>query len=348
MTLVAGISLGGWPAFVGDLLLSWRSPSEAILPTQPQPGVFPGAAGEYAHGLAQKLVIVRPYLLLAWAGALRSALLLIEALDTILPLTAEELRGREQIMLSLLDDSPGDIEFVVLYAKGTTIYPFCARTRGVEIEGQRLYILGSGGPEFFKYAQGNLNEIPKVDNRDGVMAQSVAPRFAATAMLFQWTMGYGLSGSFGGGFEVAHPTPQGFRKIDNLLVRGLTLGPNGEIGGVGPRFLQHYEGADLHLTSFAEDGTTFVVQSPLPSATRGAWKTEVIPEWTVDIIYDGAIQNFAIAVQRDPSGSASHSLFEFEDGVLVGWRMDQERVRAIIRGWRDARERGTAFVSRPL
>jgi hypothetical protein len=68
MTLVAGLSVGGLPAFIGDLLVSWHIPSAVDLPTQLEKVVRPGLGTDYAASLTQKLIIVRPYLMLAWAG----------------------------------------------------------------------------------------------------------------------------------------------------------------------------------------------------------------------------------------------------------------------------------------
>jgi len=73
VTLVAGLSIGGRPAFVGDLLTSWRVPTSITLPTHPKPEIHPNADGFFASGLAQKLVIVRPYLMIAWAGSVEVA-----------------------------------------------------------------------------------------------------------------------------------------------------------------------------------------------------------------------------------------------------------------------------------
>src|ERR1700681_2042841 len=106
MTLVAGLSIGGNPAFVGDLLTSWRLPSEVTIPTQPSSGVFEGVEGHFASGLAQKLTIVRPYLMLACAGSFSAVRRIIRELDAALPLTVEEVYGREDIFLEILDSTP--------------------------------------------------------------------------------------------------------------------------------------------------------------------------------------------------------------------------------------------------
>lgn len=92
MTLVAGLSVGGLPAFIGDLLISWGLPSTVDLPSQWREGVHPGLGEDHAAGLAQKLIVVRPYLMLAWAGERTDADRIIRELDSVLPEKASELR----------------------------------------------------------------------------------------------------------------------------------------------------------------------------------------------------------------------------------------------------------------
>jgi hypothetical protein len=85
MTLVAGFSCGGPPAFVGDLLTSWRVPSPLKLPIKEKEVTFQTGEKTFAAGLAQKLVIVRPYLLIAWAGLVSEVFELVRKLNEDLP-----------------------------------------------------------------------------------------------------------------------------------------------------------------------------------------------------------------------------------------------------------------------
>src|SRR5664279_1636667 len=98
MTLVAGISFGGTPAFVGDLLTSWRLPTKIDLPTRPEKDAFESSRGDFVAGLEQKLIIVRPYLLLAWAGSVSVVHRLARQLDETLPLSIKDLHGREDVI----------------------------------------------------------------------------------------------------------------------------------------------------------------------------------------------------------------------------------------------------------
>ena len=344
MTLVAGLSIGGAPAFVADLLTSWRLQGEVEIPSQRSPGVFEGADGYFASGLAQKITIVRPYLMLAYAGRLSVARKIIEELDAILPMTAEEVTGSAHLFMAILDRTPDTLEMIALYFDGDNIHPLCLHTRGYEIDGRRLYILGSGRDVFFDYAVNMFGAIPNDDTPHGLVARAVMMRFASNAMMSQWAAGYGLNKSWGGGFEVAFTDDNGFKKVDNILIRAWSLGPNDEIGNIGTSFLQHYEGGDLHLTAFAEEAVTTVIPSLVPSSIPGPRRNEVIPEWTIDLIYCERRKHFVTAVQLDAPGSLGHAKFDFEVGELVGWQMEKARLDAVIKKMADNIECGDAFT----
>jgi hypothetical protein len=98
MTLVAGLSVGALPAFVGDLLISWRVPSAVDLPTRPEQEVYPGLDADHAAGLAEKLIIVRSYLMLAWAGGRADVDRIVRDLDGLLPENSSELGDPEAIL----------------------------------------------------------------------------------------------------------------------------------------------------------------------------------------------------------------------------------------------------------
>lgn len=348
MTLVAGLSIGGEPAFVGDLLTSWRLRSEVTIPSQPSCGIFEGFDGHFASGLAQKLTIVRPYLMLAYAGSLSAVRKIVDRLDAVLPLTVEEVIGREDTFLEILDTAPEDVEMLANYFNGDLIWPIRVRTSGFEIDGRQLYIMGTGREVFFNFVVNLPGVIPPEDATSrGLMARAVMMRFAANAMMSQWKAGYGLNESWGGGFEVSYVAASGFKKLDNILLRAWSLGPNGELRNIGTSFLQHYEGDDLHLTAFADEACTTVVPSLVPSVThRVRRQRKVIPEWTVDLIeYEG---HFVSAIQLDRRGSRSHAKFEFEEGKLVAWQMDKSRLNAIIDRVKKNIETGIEFQLAPL
>jgi hypothetical protein len=154
--------------------------------------------------------------------------------------------------------------------------------------------------------------------------------FVASALMAQHAGGYGLSESWGGGFEVAYVDVKGFAKVDNILVRCWSLNPDQGLGNIGTSFLLHYEGDALHLTSFGERERTTIVRSWIEGPQVIPSRRTVVPDWTIDLFFrvdDGA--QFC-AVQKEFSWSGHKSTFHFREGRLVGWEMNKSRVDKII------------------
>lgn len=348
MTLVAGLNIGGAPAFVGDLLSSWRLRTEIKIPTQRTSAVIKGAEGNFAKGLAQKISIVRPYLMLAYAGNLSTVHNIITELDGVLPKTMEEIAGQEDLFLSILDRTPNSVEMVAIYFNGHIIQPLCIHTCSFEIEDHRLYILGSGGEAFFNHIVNDPDAIPRINNPNGMTARAFMMRFAASAMMYQWVSGLGLNQSWGGGFEIAYVEEDGFKKVDNILIRAWGLDEKQNVGNIGISFLQHYEGADLHLTEFTDEAVTTIIPSFIPSRAKIPTQQKIRPQWTIDLIHYRPTNAFTCAVQFDGPSSKNHAEFEFEDGNLAGWKMDKSRLDALIERTSSLLKNSKPFTVEPL
>jgi hypothetical protein len=331
VTLVAGLSIGGMPAFVGDLLTSRRLPTRLILSTRPDEASYAGADGHFASGLAQKLVIIRPYLMIAWAGSLSVVQGLVGHLDQALPAFVEEFPANEDVLLSALDVLPESVEVVALLIYEDSIHPICVHTRGFEVDNRRIYLLGSGRQAFLDFVLPATEVMPNIGNHDGVAARAVMMNFVANAIMSQYVSEYGLSDSWGGGFEVAYAAKEGFAKVDNILVRCWSLNPDNELGNVGFSFLMHYEDNALHLTSFGSREQTTVIKSWVNSSLVVPLRRTAIPEWTIDLFYRVEDGKQFCAVQNEFPWSKQHAAFHFKEGNLVGWEMDKSRVDKIIK-----------------
>lgn len=330
MTLVAGLSFGGTPAFVGDLLTSWRVPAEIDLPTRHESELLKGIDGHYAGGLTQKLLIVRPYLLIAWAGEVSVIHSLVRELDSVLPLTLDELYGREDEIFKRLDRLPPTVEVLAVLIHGENIWPFCVYTRGFEIDGKRIYLLGTGNQTAFDFLSEMTKGMPMPDNSDGIAARSVLINFAANALMAQFQSGYGLSESWGGGFEIAYVTKQGFSKVDNILVRCWSLNDDGSLGNIGRSFLVHYQESSLLLSSFGDQERTTVIRSPIDKKIVPLPTKEICPNWTVDLFWRPEDNRFFHAVQMEYPWSKNNSRFHFKNGNIVSWTMEKSRVEKIV------------------
>ena len=329
MTLVAGFSMGGPPAFVGDLLTSWKIPTEISLPTRPTLERHEASDGFFAHGLAQKLVIVRPYLLVAWAGSVSEAKKLITYLDAELPALYRDMEGKEHALLSVLDQLPSSLEVVAVILDEEWIRPFCVHTRGFSLGDKRFYLLGSGNETIFQFLVRMSEDMPEPDNSEGVAAISLLINFAGNALMAQHVSKFGLSESWGGGFEVVYVTKDGFRKADNILVRCWSLDSEWTLGNVGTSFLMHYEGTTLKLSSFGNSDRITTIESWLRKSSVIS-RSDLVAEWTVDLFYLAATGQHICTVQKEFPWSRSSSRFFFDQGALVGWNMDRSRIEKIV------------------
>ncbi|MCZ7859737.1 hypothetical protein O9X81_24380 [Agrobacterium salinitolerans] len=340
MTLVAGISIGGLPAFVGDLLLSWGMPSEVDLPTLRSPGVFPGIDKDYAAGLAQKLIIVRPYLLIAWAGLRREATRIVEELDAILPRT-KQLEEHPKALFEILNSCREGTEIVALVMAEASIFPLCVRTRGFEIDEKRVYLLGSGASDFFSFLNECPELVPSQERADGLLARTTMLRFAARAMAFQF-IGKGLENSWGGGFEVAYPTSEGFQKIDRLMFRAWKLHHDGTYEYSGHSFFSRYVGQDLLLSRFNPEERTYLVRSPLDQPTVPKAYEKIWPAWTFELFILPSGQ-LVEAARYHPDHRPVSDFVEYSHGALTGWNWDKIYVDKVARQAAALAAEGVAF-----
>ncbi|WP_107677850.1 hypothetical protein [Agrobacterium sp. LAD9] len=340
MTLVAGISVGGMPAFIGDLLLSWRLPSSIDIPTLKDPGVVPGLDRDYGAGLEQKLVIIRSYLIVAWAGLHSEAMRIIKELDAVLP-TEGSLNNPEPIF-RILDTCCEGVEMIALLAWEDQIFPFCVRTCGFELEDKRIYLLGTGATDFFAFLKDNPDLVPSSETADGQLARASMLRFAARSMAMQLGLGTGFENSWGGGFEVAYPTRDGFKKVDRLLFRAWFLPETGEYKNSGRSFFLRYVGEDLYISAFNPEEKTYLIKSPIGQTIAPAAEEYISPDWTLDLFVAHTGQIIELARYQPRQRSVSDAM-QFADGVLIGWSWDKDYVDAIADKARKAIASGSRF-----
>jgi hypothetical protein len=332
MTLVAGVSVGGMPAIIGDLLMSWRVPAPLDLPTRGKVELVPGQDGHFASGLAQKLIIVRPWFLIAWAGSSANAQRIIRGLDQLLPDRTEDFPDNKEAVWELLSTSSDDDEMLALVIHNDAVHPIGIRTRGFELEGKRIYLMGSGKGEFFDYLQTHPEVLPGQERPDGLLARAMALRFGARAMALQWITGAGLTESWGGGFEVAYPDKgQVFRKCDRVLYRAWRIDADGEYYNSGRSFFMRYHGSDLYLSCFNPEEKTYLVCSPIGERVAPPASERCTPAWTIDSFLHTPTASFVEAVRAARDDTPATDFFDLVDGQLSGWSMDQSYVDALVK-----------------
>jgi hypothetical protein len=259
-----------------------------------------------------------------------------------LPPKASELRDHEAI-LGILNTCGANTELVALLIWAKAIYPFGVRTRGFELDNRRIYLLGSGASDFFEYLQTHPNVMPNQERADGLVAQAIMLRFAARAIALQWTIGTGLRASWGGGFEVAFPDIDGFRKIGNLMFRAWMIDEDGTYHNSGRSFFLRYYGHDLHLSCFNPGENTYVIRSPIGEPSEVPEYEEVHPEWTLDVFVVKKNGSFVEFARFQPPHRPVADYVQLEDGSLVGWVMDQEYVEQCVKKALGATDNGNDF-----
>jgi hypothetical protein len=330
MTLVAGFSCGGPPAFVGDLLTSWRVPSALRLPIKATETTFPTGDKTFAAGLAQKLIIVRPYLLIAWAGSASEIHKLVRELNEVLPRSIDELRGCADVLFCPLNELTRDVEVVAVVIDGDSIRPYCVHTRGFELDDRRYYLLGTGSSTAYNFLTEMSRHMPMPDSSEGFAARSLLINFAANALMAQYVSEYGLAEAWGGGFEVAYVSKNRFAKVNNILVRCWSLNADITLGSVGTNFLMHYQDSALLITSFGDIERTTAVLSSLSNSFNWGFRKKIAAEWTVDLFYRPDNGQHYCAVQYEYPWSRNKSHFVFRGGKLTGWKMRKARVDKLV------------------
>ena len=329
------------PAFIGDLLISRRLPAPTDLPTRPEEAVHPGEDGFFATSLAQKLVIVRPYFLLAWAGSRANADRILRELDRLLP-DAFDRTADPTPVWDVLESCAEDSEMVALIVGDGLVQPLGIRTRGFEIDGKRVYLMGSGGPAFFDYLSAHTDVVPEGDD-EGLVARAAALRFGARAIATQWISGGGLEASWGGGFEVAYPEPDGFRKLDRILFRAWRIDVAGDYFNSGRSFFVRYYGADLYLSAFNPDERTYVVACPIGAGIEPPPFEITHIAWTVDVFVHEPTGSFVEFARFHPDERPTEDFVELTNGALTGWSMDHGYLKRCVKMAIDHVGKGSAF-----
>lgn len=265
--------------------------------------------------------------MVAWAGSYEEATRIVKALDQVLPQTLGGLKDPTPVF-DILNTSAEGTELVALLVWEKTIRPFGVRTRGFELDGKRIYLMGSGAPDFFEFLQMHPEAVPESDSADGLVARSTLLRFAGRALTRQFILGAGLENSWGGGFEIVYPDSSGFRKLDHVLFRAWMIDETGAYRNSGRSFFVKYYGSDLHLSWFSTDERTFVIPSSVGISTPPPEYEVLRPEWTMDVFLMKENGSFVEFARYQPAHRPTIDAFEFSHGHLIGWAMDKEYVDA--------------------
>ncbi|RWM16034.1 MAG: hypothetical protein E5X53_27700 [Mesorhizobium sp.] len=111
----------------------------------------------------------------------------------------------------------------------------------------------------------------------------------------------------------------------------------------GRSFFLRYYGQDLHLSWFSPGEKTYIVHSPLGKALQIPEHEEVHPEWMLDVFVMKKNGSFVEFARFQPPHRPAADRIHLENGLLVGWSMDQRYVELCAKKAGQAADKGARF-----
>lgn len=228
MTVVVRLAFGDkFPVLIGDLLVS--SPTQPIvpisLPTFKELPSFPKEATRFPIGCMQKLAIVDDRLALGWAGNANEAREAISGLCRVSKTgaTASDMNTHlDGYLGSAADDPSGFVGFLQESLDRTLQFGYRCHFYNSAGLG-RVALLGTGGPDVDKFLDlsDRLSRAEYADHEGNPVDfenKCIDAVLALTGVLLQieLTTSGTLRRLYGGGYEIVHGSPSGFRKLDSI------------------------------------------------------------------------------------------------------------------------------------
>lgn len=259
MTAVAAISPSGYPAFVGDLLLSAETPV-TVQKSIPTVGNISEKLKATYHvtGLRQKIVLVSSEVVLGWAGSMIAARMVINDL--------RQLVTRRKMLLKNFDDYFRGLDSWVRQQELSIIGHVASTEDGgwfhyntwhtsVPPFGD-VWVAGAGSWDMVEI----MRQVPEKIELGGLnsfeRAIILALTLSGTLTNEELSTQSNLDSFYGGGYEVCTWRKDAFRKIEDITYLWWTLQAR-EVGSFalskGPRRVLKYTYEDDLLVIYALD-----------------------------------------------------------------------------------------------
>lgn len=221
MTVIASYSVEGSPIILGDLLISGyeRGDSSLNIPgVGDVSNVFPKGSGFVPTSLCQKIVILDQYCALAWAGKKIIAASIINDLIKII----EDVGPNQSSIGDCLNDYQGeDISVIVVFVdnKDSNLTTVSINVAKYQTKNFGIFqVSGTGDKTLIRMMQ-HLEQIEIEHSTtpnlfDKVLASSLNVISSLLPMSFY--NHESLFNYFGGGYEIAYLSNEGFKKLDNI------------------------------------------------------------------------------------------------------------------------------------
>lgn len=271
-----------------DILTSTPQKVRAKVPLPLQFEALVHSAGDYSvAGFAQKLTLVSPTVLVAWAGSYVVACALIKAIkDAARPDVALDLAT----IVSTAGPSEAEIERVSLIVHqvlGDHIQIHCLNAEHGRIDGVDAAWSGSGS---FDFLHDTIIERGGADSSFAEILRGLLLR-AATTLAGEAISGSNYDYLYGGWFELVISRTLGLQKIPYAIKFWGRRG--NEFGFDAPLFFSWYKGSSLFVCSLDQHSDTSDVRViEVPSLLSGKpWRRVQVrprfePEFTFHVVLD--------------------------------------------------------------
>lgn len=338
MTLTVMYKAGGNVFMMSDVLVSSRRRSLPVpLPTRETAYRHPDSTYPSPSGLVQKLAFINKKIVLGWADSVLQASAFVKYLR-------EKIGDREltpQEISDILDAYPEEnlteVQAFLTVDLGYDVGSFEINTGHYEMGGiAELWCLGSGSGDFYRFADTKLQD-PMKDKPGADISDALY--FMGQAMASQAFSGYGLDNGWGAGFQAAIRNPNGYGRLDRVLIRAwVAHSPHGQFQtGRGPFFYLFYRDNDLFVCRvYGTDGGSF---SLVPTVDEFFAREKAVdfpygyhrPEWVLDVIHKPGTNSFPYIVTPILKGPSCIRMLQGKPFYVDVSKKDQSAVRAFAR-----------------
>lgn len=350
MTLIAAINVGNIPVLLGDILLTSDHQSGIPTTTPLVHNASQHLTGASVVGFCQKIVVPHKHICFAWAGKFSAARALHRELE-------QTIQDKENI-------SAIDISQVLSRWQGTDRNAFSYVAYW--IDAGRLHLSSN-------FASRNLNNIPAVrvvgsgiqhfmDHAEQIFAYDVhgtesayeiavnrAFSYIAQAATDEIERAEGIAKRWGGGFEVAALSQEGFSKVDKILwLRWEVIGrPDGLVLRLQPPYMfQYYRDEQAHF--FVDEDPNdegprhYVAVSPAHDSRDSVTdRVPIDPEVVVCLIADGTFRRTFVSINAESSETEARIVRA--EGLLRP-RFSEQFLSRLIAGIEDANGKKVVLV----
>ena len=223
MTLISAYNIGMSPVVIGDLLLSGPEQLEKEVEI-PVIGdvrrIFPKGSGWSIVGLRQKVNLVADNCVVAWAGSMLAATIVINELRALASVTDPTF---EQLAEYFNNIDPGLVQLGVSLVgwvkeeNGFRRFYFDATTTNAGLFGE-MSVAGSGTESFLKLIEGMPLTVPAADRKINSLEEAISVSLMSTGIMLQseFHTKETLLNFFGGGYEIATFLKDKFSKIGDI------------------------------------------------------------------------------------------------------------------------------------